>query len=66
MSTPNFVFGALTHEGWHRAMEEEMLALEHNGTWDLVDLFGDKKVVGCKWFFTIKVNPNRFVASLKA
>lgn len=32
MSTPNFLFGALTHEGWHRAMEEEMLALEHNGT----------------------------------
>lgn len=33
-------------------MEEEMRALEKNGTWDVVDLSIDKETVGCKWFFT--------------
>jgi len=35
-------------------MHEEMEALHKNKTWDLVKLPNGKKVVGCKWVFTIK------------
>jgi hypothetical protein len=37
---------ALSHSGWKRAMEEEMLALKQNDTWDLVSLPPGKSVVG--------------------
>ena len=38
-------------------MNLEIEALEKNKTWDLVDLPIGKKLVGCKWVFTIKYNP---------
>jgi hypothetical protein len=31
-----------------------MEALHKNETWGLVELPNEKKVVGCKWVFTIK------------
>ena len=34
-------------------MEVEMDALEKNKTWDLVELPLGKKLVGCKWVFTM-------------
>lgn len=57
---------ALHHPGWPNAMLEEIHALEENHTWDLMDLPDGKKLVGCKWVFTVKVNPNGSVARLKA
>lgn len=42
---------ALMHDGWRKAMEEKMLAFEHNNTLDLVDLPGDKKAICCKMCF---------------
>jgi hypothetical protein len=41
-------------EKWKEAMKEEMNALERNGTWDLVELPKDRKIVGCKWVFKLK------------
>ena len=38
---------------WKEAMEVEMDALEKNKTWDLVELPLGKKLVGCKWVFTM-------------
>ncbi|XP_022642439.1 uncharacterized protein LOC106776001 isoform X4 [Vigna radiata var. radiata] len=35
---PNNVHETLGHPGWRQAMIDEMQALEHNGTWDLVPL----------------------------
>ena len=35
------------------AVQEEMRALHKNGTWDLVEL-PIRKVLGCKWVFTVK------------
>lgn len=35
-------------------MEEEMRALKRNKTWKLVDLPKGKKLVGCRWMFTVK------------
>ncbi|OIT08636.1 putative helicase chr10 [Nicotiana attenuata] len=57
---------ALNHSGWSDAMLEEIHALEYNHMWDLVDLPKGKKPVGCKWVFTVKVNPDGSVARLKA
>lgn len=35
-------------------MNVEMRTLEKNHIWDVVDLPKKKKLVGCKWVFTIK------------
>jgi hypothetical protein len=51
---------------WREAMIEEMEALEKNGTWELSALPDNKKVVGCKWVFTIKHTPNGKVQRYKA
>ncbi|KAL6312245.1 hypothetical protein AAG906_020789 [Vitis piasezkii] len=63
---PKTVKEALNHPGWKNVMLEEIRALEDNHTWKLVDLPQGKKVVGCKWVFAIKVNPDGSVARLKA
>jgi len=51
---------------WKEAMLEELAALEKNKTWDLVPLPIGKKVVGCKWVFTVKQNPDGKVERYKA
>ncbi|RVW96782.1 Retrovirus-related Pol polyprotein from transposon RE1 [Vitis vinifera] len=66
ISVPKTVTEALNHPGWKNAMLEEICALEDNHTWKLVDLPQGKKVVGCKWVFVVKVNPDGSVARLKA
>eukprot|EP00253_Pinus_taeda_P021620 PITA_21620 len=35
-------------EKWKEAMKDEMMTLVKNGTWDLVELPKDRKIVGCK------------------
>ena len=47
-------------------MLDEIHALEENHTWDLVDLPKGKKLVGYKWVFTVRVNPDGSIARLKA
>jgi hypothetical protein len=47
-------------------MHEEMEALHKNKTWDLVKLPNGKKVVGCKWVFTIKHKADGSVEPYKA
>ena len=66
ISLPNIVREALSHPDWCSAIVEEMQALDDNGTWNLVQLPAEKKVIGCPWVFAIKVNPDGSVACLKA
>jgi len=47
-------------------MHEEMEALHKNKTLDLVKLPNGKKVVGCKWVFTIKHKVDGSVERYKA
>ena len=47
-------------------MIEEIDALTDNGTWDLVSLPIGKKVIGCRWVFIVKNNPDGSIARLKA
>ena len=65
-SIPNTVHEALSHLGWRNAMIEEMTALDDNGTWDLVSCPARKKIIGCKWVFSLKVNTNGTVPRSKA
>ena len=47
-------------------MLEEMATLDKNQTWVLTSLPVDKKVVGCKWVFTVKQTPDGKVERYKA
>jgi Reverse transcriptase (RNA-dependent DNA polymerase) len=47
-------------------MLEELSVLDKNKTWELVSLSPDKKVVECKWVFTVKQNPKGKVERYKA
>src|SRR5262249_31007831 len=51
---------------WKEAMVEEMKALAKNETWELVTPLLDKKLVGCKWVFTVKHRADGFIDRYKA
>ena len=67
---PTDIYEALKDPKWKSAVDEEMNALEKNGTWVVTELPQGKRTVGCKWIFTIKYNSdgsiNRFKARLVA
>jgi hypothetical protein len=50
---------------WDNAMDEEMVALDVNATWELVALPKDKKAIGCKWVYKVKHNADGFVSRYK-
>ena len=58
VSIPRNVQKALTDPNWKKSMYEEMEALQSNTTWELVPLPEAKKTVGCRWIFTVKLNPD--------
>lgn len=47
-------------------MMEEMTAIEHNHTWDLVDLPEGKTPIGLKWVFKIKHHADGTIQKYKA
>ncbi len=57
---------AIGNPKWDNAMDEEMVALDANATWELVVLPKDKKVIGCKWVYKVKHNANGSVSRYKA
>ena len=63
---PRNIQEALDELIWKLAVFEEMNALKKNGTWEVVDLPREKKVVGCKWVFTIKSKTDGNVERYKA
>nr|GFC48900.1 putative ribonuclease H-like domain-containing protein [Tanacetum cinerariifolium] len=46
-------------------MEEEMEALTKNNTWEKCVLPLGKKIVGCRWVFTIKYKPDGTIERYK-
>ena len=40
-------------------MNEEMKAIQKNGTWELTILLKEKQAVGVKWIYKIKKNEKR-------
>ena len=47
-------------------MLEEMAALDKNNTWVVTPIPAGKKIVGCKWVFTVKQTPEGTVERYKA
>jgi hypothetical protein len=47
-------------------MDEEMVVLDANATWELVALPKDKKAIGCKWVYKVKHNVDGSVSRYKA
>ena len=65
---PTTVAQALKSPHWRKAMSDEYEAQIGNHSWDLENLPDDTcfNVVGCKWIFTIKRNPDGTIARYKA
>jgi Reverse transcriptase (RNA-dependent DNA polymerase)/gag-polypeptide of LTR copia-type len=57
---------AVKHPLWRQAMAEELSALAHNATWDLVELPSDANTIGCKWLFKLKYNADGTIQRYKA
>ena len=57
---------ALKDEGWKAAMKAEIRMIEKNKTWELVDRPKQQKVIGVRWVFRTKLNPDGSVSKLKA
>jgi len=51
---------------WIQAMEEELESHKINGTWELVPRPSDQKIIGNKWVFKQKLNPDGSIARYKA
>lgn len=63
---PTILSEALSNEKWKQAMNEEMEALEKNKTWELMKLPVGKKIVGCKWVYTVKYRADKSIERYKA
>ncbi|XP_071920664.1 uncharacterized protein [Coffea arabica] len=63
---PRNIKEALDDQNWKSAVFEEMEALRKNDTWDVVELPREKKIVGCKWVFTVKSKADGTVERYKA
>lgn len=56
---------ALKSRKWKQTMEGEMEALTKNNTWEKCVLPPRKKIVGCRWVFTIKYKPDGTIERYK-
>ncbi|RVW93337.1 Retrovirus-related Pol polyprotein from transposon RE1 [Vitis vinifera] len=63
---PNTIQEALKISEWKKEVQDEIDALEKNGTWTITDLPVGKRPVGCKWIFTIKYKADGSVERFKA
>ncbi len=63
---PTYFEQAIGNPKWDNAMDEEMVALDANATWELVPLPKDKKAIGCKWVYKIKDNVDGSMSRYKA
>ena len=51
---------------WHRAMKDEVKALQDNGTWNLVRPPTDRDVIQGNWVYKVKVGPGDQMDKYKA
>lgn len=63
---PKTIQEALADSNWRHTIQEEMNALERNGTWEMIELPRAKKIVGCKRVFTVKFNADGSISRYKA
>ena len=63
---PTTIKEAWQNSNWKKAIQEEMAALEKNGTWEIVPLPKEKTSVGCRWVFTVKYKADGEIERYKA
>ena len=49
-----------------QAMSDELTTLLCDGTWELVPPSPSQNIIGCKWVFRIKRNPDGSISKYKA
>ena len=47
-------------------MDQEIVALHHNHTWDLIPKPSDVDIIGCKWVYKLKHKPDGSIDKYKA
>jgi len=57
---------AVNYPNWVAAMKAELLMIEKNEAWSLIDKPFDKKTIGVKWVFKIKLNVDGSINKYKA
>lgn len=57
---------AIVNKTWRKAMKEELVSIEKNETWELVELPANKRPISVKWVFKVKLNPNGSISRHKA
>ena len=53
-------------EKWRKAMDDEIDAIERNGTWELSDLPKGQKTIGVKWVYKTKLKEDGEIDKYKA
>jgi len=66
MIEPNCYEEASKQEVWVKAMEEEVKMIEKNNTWELVNCPKGKDIIGVKWVYKTKLNPDGTIQKHKA
>lgn len=66
LNEPRGFKSAVKHPEWLSAMDDEIAALKHNDTWELVPRPRDQNVVGCRWIFKTKLKADGSVERHKA
>ena len=51
---------------WQEAIDSELKSLNDNHTWMIIPKPSNRKLIGCKWVFKKKLDPNGTVARYKA
>ncbi|KAL0427911.1 UNVERIFIED_CONTAM: Retrovirus-related Pol polyprotein from transposon RE1 [Sesamum latifolium] len=66
MQEPKSYSQASKLEDWKAAMQSELDALEKNNTWEVTALPKNKRAIGCRWIFKLKLNADGSVNKHKA
>jgi hypothetical protein len=53
-------------KAWQEAMKEELVMIEKNNTWELVERLIDKPIIGVKWVYKTKLHLDGTVQKHKA
>lgn len=56
---------ACRNEEWVKAMNKELDALENNQTWTVMPFPQNKKAIGSKWVYKVKLNPDGQLKGIK-
>ncbi|KAG8500663.1 hypothetical protein CXB51_002624 [Gossypium anomalum] len=66
VAEPSTIEEAMSTPEWRSAAQDEYDALVRNSTWELVPLPLNRKIIGCKWIFKVKKNPDGTIDRRKA